>query len=293
MRLHLIDGTYELFRAYYGAPAAKSPEGLEVGATRGLLRSLWSFLKGGSLTHGAVAFDHVIESFRNQLFAGYKTGEGMDPDLYAQFSLAERAAYALGLTVWPMVDFEADDAIATGTRLYEKTAGLEKILICSPDKDFAQCVKGKKIVLYDRFQERETDEEGVREKWGIGPESIADWLALVGDTADGIPGVSKWGVKSASSVLAAYGSLENIPGDADAWNVKVRGAATLAANLASSRREAALYKKLATLRFDVPLTESFAELRWRGVRRPELEELCREIDESALPRKIDIWSEAT
>lgn len=289
MQVHLLDGTYELFRSYYGAPEAKSPDGREVGATRGLLRSLWSFLKSGRVTHAACAFDHVIESFRNKLFAGYKTGEGMDPALYGQFRLAERAAHALGLVVWPMVDFEADDALATGARVYRKARGVEKILICSPDKDFAQCVRGQEVVLYDRFNEVEIDEEGVRTKWGISPASIADWLALVGDTADGIPGVPKWGAKSASSLLSVYGSFEQIPELASAWSIKVRGAEALAASLNAHRLEAKLYKQLATLREDVPLQESLEDLRWQGARRQELTSLCDELGDSSLVPKVSVW----
>jgi len=291
MQVHLIDGTYELFRSYYGAPAGRAPDGREVGATRGLLRSLWSFLKTGAITHAGCAFDHVIESFRNTMFDGYKTGEGIDPDLYAQFELAERAAYALGLVVWPMVEFEADDALATAARICRDTAGVDKVLICSPDKDMAQCVRGKKVVMFDRHKNVEIDEDGVHEKFGVAPASIADWLGLVGDTADGIPGVPKWGTKSASSLLAVYGSFEKIPDAASQWSVKVRGAEALAASLKAHRQEAQLYRQLAILREDVPIQEQVVDLRWRGARRQELAILCQEIGESAWLQKVNIWAE--
>lgn len=291
MQIHLIDGTYELFRAYYGAPAAKGPDGREVGATRGLLRSLWSFLKNGPITHAGIAFDHVIESFRNDLFKGYKTGEGIDPDLYAQFELAERAAHALGLVVWPMVEFEADDALATAAHLGLKTRGVSQVLICSPDKDMAQCVRGQKVVMFDRHKDVVLDEEGVKEKFGVAPASIPDWLALVGDTADGIPGVPKWGPKSASTLLAVYGSIENIPDAASQWSVKVRGADALAASLRIHRRDAKLYRQLATLRDDVPIQEKVSDLCWRGARRQELEILCQEIGEQSCFQRVNIWAE--
>ncbi len=291
MQIHLIDGTYELFRSYYGAPAARSPDGQEVGATRGLLRSLWSMLKTGDVTHAGIAFDHVIESFRNDLFEGYKTGEGMDPDLYAQFELAERAAHALGLVVWPMVEFEADDALATVARIGHETKGVSKVLICSPDKDMAQCVRGQKVVMFDRHKVVEMDDEGVKEKFGVAPASIPDWLALVGDTADGIPGVPKWGAKSASTLLAVYHSIDRIPANASQWSVKVRGAEGLAASLREHRKDAALYRRLATLREDVPIQEKIADLRWKGARRQELEILCQELGESTWFQRVNIWAD--
>ena len=211
MRIHLIDGTYELFRAYYGAPGTLGPDGSEVGATRGILRSLLSLLREDGVSHVACAFDHVIESFRNDLFDGYKTGEGVPAELMAQFPLAERAAHALGLVVWPMVEFEADDALATAAARFAVSSDVEQILICTPDKDMAQCVSGSRIVCLDRMRRRILDEPGVAEKFGVSPASIPDWLALVGDDADGIPGVPRWGGKSASALLARYGHLEAIP----------------------------------------------------------------------------------
>jgi 5'-3' exonuclease len=291
MQVHLIDGTYELFRTYFGAPPATAPDGREVGATRGLLRSLWSFLKTGTVTHAACAFDHVIESFRNGLFAGYKTGEGLDPALFAQFPLAERAAAALGLVVWPLTEFEADDGLATGARLAREATGVGKVLICSPDKDLAQCVRGDRVVMFDRHKGLELDEAGVRAKFGVPPASIPDWLALVGDTADGIPGVPRWGAKSAAAVLAAYGAIEAIPADERTWSVKVRGAAALAASLREHRKKAELYRRLATLREDVPLGERVEDLAWRGARRRELEALCTEIGERDLPSRVTKWSD--
>lgn len=289
MRVHLVDGTYELFRAHFGAPPAQSPDGKEVGATRGLLRSLLALLREDGVTHLACAFDHVIESFRNRLFAGYKTGEGIEPHLLAQFPLAERACAALGLVVWPMVDFEADDALATGAARFAQDPLIERVFICSPDKDLAQCVQGDRIVLWDRLRRRILDEPAVVEKFGVSPRSIPDWLALVGDDADGLPGVPRWGAKSAATVLARYGTLEAIPDEAAAWTVPVRGAAALAENLRSLRTDAALYRRLATLRTDVPLAEGIDDLEWRGAWRPALESLCRELGETELLERVPRW----
>lgn len=277
MKVHLVDGTYELFRAYYGAPGATGPAGTEVGATRGLLRSLYALLQQPEVTHVAVAFDHVIESFRNQLFAGYKTGEGIEPELWAQFPLAERASRALGIVTWPMVEFEADDALCSAAlRLADETS-VEQVLICSPDKDLTQCVRGDRIVTWDRMRSVVLNEAGVREKFGVPPAAVADYLALVGDSADGIPGIPRWGAKSASALLARYGSIEAIPPDSARWEVKVRGAPALADSLNSAREAAALYRTLATLRRDVPLPESLDELCWRGIDHAALGELCEEI----------------
>jgi 5'-3' exonuclease len=269
VNVHLVDGTYELFRAHFGAPSALAPDGAEVGATRGLLRSLGALLKEPGVTHVAVAFDHVVESFRNRLFDGYKTAEGLAPELLAQFPLAEEAARALGLVVWPMVEFEADDALATAAARFAALPEVERVYLCTPDKDLAQCVRGERVVGLDRMRRRTLDEAGVVEKFGVGPASIPDWLALVGDSADGIPGVERWGEKSASAVLARYLHLEAIPDDAARWEVPVRGAPKLAERLAASREAALLYRTLATVRIDVPLTEGLDELRWRGT-RPDL-----------------------
>ena len=277
MKLHLIDGTYELYRSYYGAPKARGPTGNEVGAVRGLLRSMIALLRGDDVTHVAIAFDQVIESFRNQMFDGYKTGEGIEPELWAQFPLAERAAAGLGLVVWPMVEFEADDALATAVARFKKLESVERIYICSPDKDFAQCVEGERVVLFDRMRDRIIDEKGVWEKWGVGPSSIPDLLGLMGDRADGIPGIPRWGQKSCASVLSVYGSIEKIPENVEDWNLTVRGAKSLSENLNARREEAALYKELAILRRDVPLSEKLSDLEWKGARRDELSAFLSEI----------------
>ena len=279
MKVHLVDGTFELFRAYFGAPSATSPGGMEVGATRGLMRSLSALASQKDVTHIACAFDSVVESFRNDLFDGYKTGEGMEPDLYAQFPLAERAIAALGITVWGMREFEADDAIAAGAAKYGADSRVEQVVLCSPDKDLTQCVIGDRIVTHDRLRDRWLDESGVHEKFGVAPKSIPDYLALVGDTADGIPGIPRWGAKSTATVLSHYGRLEAIPDAVDEWAIEVRGAAALAKNLATARDEAALYKRLATLRTDVPLSESLDDLHYTGP-ADTLWEICDELGES-------------
>jgi 5'-3' exonuclease len=274
MDVHLVDGTYELFRAYYGAPGTRTADGREVGAARGLARSLLGLLRNEGATHVAVAFDHVVESFRNELFDGYKTGEGIEPELFAQFPLAEEVAHALGMVVWPMVEFEADDALATAAARYADDSGVDRVLICSPDKDLAQCVVENRVVCVDRRRETTLDEDGVREKFGVDPASIPDWLALVGDSADGIPGIPGWGARSSSTVLAEYGQIDRIPDDPGQWAVKVRGPARLAENLRTRRGDARLYRDLATLRLDVPLEESVDDLEWTGARRRELEPLA-------------------
>ena len=286
MRVHLVDGTYELFRAWFGAPEASSPAGREVGATRGFLRSLAAMLRSGEVTHVACAFDQTVESFRNELFEGYKTGEGLEPDLLSQFTLAERASQALGIVTWPMVEFEADDALASGASKFRGAPGVEQVLICSPDKDLTQCVDRTKVVTLDRRRQIVLDEDGVREKFGVSPESIPDYLALVGDAADGIPGIPRWGAKSAARVLAKWRHIEDIPEDHELWGVEVRGAATLAKNLGTRRQDALLYRRLATLRTDVPIDESLNELRWRGPERSALEALCEEIGERTLLDRI-------
>jgi len=285
VKVHLVDGTYELYRAHFGAPRAEVA-GREVGATRGIMRSLLSLVRDDGVSHIAVAFDHVIESFRNQLFAGYKTGEGVPEELMSQFTLAERASHALGIVTWPMVGFEADDALATAAARWADAPGVEQVLICTPDKDLAQCVSGKRVVRLDRMRRLLMDEAGVIEKFGVPPASIPDWLALVGDTADGIPGIPRWGEKGASTVLARFGRIEDIPDDPSRWGVPVRGAAALAASLAGLRKEAALYKTLATLRRDVPLTETLDDLEWKGARRGELLDLCREIGDDDFPSRV-------
>ncbi len=276
MHLHLIDGTYELFRHYYAVPSAIAPDGREVAAVRGVLTSLAAMLREPDVTHVACAFDTVIESFRNDLFAGYKTGEGIDPLLHGQFELVERAVRALGVPVWSMVEFEADDALATGAVRYCSDPRLERVWLCTPDKDLAQMVQGDRIVGFHRQKKLVLDEVGVHAKFGVGPRSIPDLLALIGDPQDGIPGLPKWGSKSAAAVLAHYGHIEAIPDRAADWAVPVRGAAALAASLEAGRPQAMLYKRLATLRTDVPLAEDLDLLQWRGP-RPELGPLCREL----------------
>jgi 5'-3' exonuclease len=289
VRVHLVDGTYELFRAYFGAPKAVGRLGTEVGATRGFLRSMLGLIREPGVTHLAVAFDHVIESFRNDLFDGYKTSEGVPEDLLAQFPFAERAAAALGLVVWPMVEFEADDALAAGVAAWQDEPDVEQILVCTPDKDMAQCVRGSRVVLLDRMRRRVIDEAGVVEKFGVPPSSIPDWLALVGDTSDGYPGVPRWGAKSAAAVLAVYPHLEAIPDRESDWRVGVRGAAALAASLREHRDEAYLYRRLATLRVDVPLAEHLDDLFWRGARRKELTTLCQELADDDLLQRVPSW----
>src|SRR5262245_11592997 len=264
MKVHLVDGTYELFRAFYGSPPRQDSEGAEVGAVRGLLRSMLVLLGEPDVTHVGIAFDHVIESFRNDLYASYKTGEGIDPALYSQFGLAEDATRALGIVTWPMVEFEADDAIATAALRFSESPAVEQVVICSPDKDLTQCVRGERIVCRDRMRGTVLTEPGVALKFGVPPASIPDGLALVGDSADGFPGIPRWGAKSAASVLAVYKTLDAIPNDPNKWSVKVRGAPVLAENLRNARDDALLFRTLATLRFDAPLAESLDDMRWRG-----------------------------
>jgi len=291
MNIHLIDGTYELFRNHFGAPPKKAPDGREAGATLGLVRSLLMLLTSPGVTHVGVAFDHVIESFRNDLYTGYKTAEGVDPNLLAQFPLAEEAVSALGVVVWPMVEFEADDALGTAARRFKKSKSVEQILICSPDKDLAQLVDGKRIVCWDRRRDIIIDEAGVIEKYGVSPQSMPDWLALVGDSADGYPGIPGWGAKSAAAVLAHYKHMETIPDDPGKWKVgsiSPGRAASLAESLSNRREEALLYKELATVREDVPLEEKLTDLRWQGA-YPRLKTLCNELGDERIPERIPRW----
>jgi 5'-3' exonuclease len=276
MIVHLVDGTYELFRSFYGSPQTQTPDGREVGATRTLLRSFAGLLREPDVTHVAVAFDTVIESFRNRLFPGYKTGDGIDPALWAQFPLAERATRSLGIVTWSMIEYEADDALASFAARAAEDPRVEQIRICSPDKDLCQCVRGERVVLYDRKKRIALGDAGVQGRLGVVPARVPAWLALVGDTADGIPGIPRWGERGAARVLERYASVAEIPLDAAQWNVEVRGARALAAELAARRDAALLYEQLATLRVDVPLTESVDDLRHRGV-DPDLEKLCTEI----------------
>ncbi|MGH7712120.1 MAG: 5'-3' exonuclease [Gemmatimonadaceae bacterium] len=289
MNVHLVDGTYELFRCYFGAPKAFAPNGAEVGATRGILRTLLSLLRQDGVTHVGCAYDYVIESFRNDMFDGYKTSDGIPADLWSQFRLAERATHALGIVVWPMVEFEADDALATAAARAHAEPNVEQVVICATDKDLAQCVRGTRVVCYDRMRRRMLDEVGVIEKFGVPPASIPDWLALVGDSADGYPGIPGWGAKSAAALLAHYGHVDAIPNDERQWAVPVRSAAALAATLRDHRDEVALYRRLATLRTDAPLAEDSEALRWQGARRPELTALCAEIGDEKFPEQVHRW----
>ena len=266
MVVHLIDGTFELFRHFLSPAAAfdrSAPE--ELRAVRGVVASILGMLEGGA-THLGVATDHVIESFRNTLWPGYKTGEGLDPRLYAQFQPLEDALSALGVVVWPMVEFEADDALAAAAVMAAADARVEQVVVCTPDKDLAQCVRGDRIVQLDRRTRESRNESGVRQKFGVSPASIPDWLALVGDSADGYPGLPGWGEKSAATVLGRYEHLEHVPKLATKWDVAVRGATRLAATLTEQRERALLFRELATLRVDAPIGADVDALRWRGPR---------------------------
>ncbi len=277
MQAHLFDGTYELFRAWFGAPPARH-DGREVGATRAFVQSLARVLRSGAVTHGGVAFDTVIESFRNDLFDGYKSGEGLEPNLVSQFPLVERAAEALGLVAWRMIEFEADDAIATAAARLAKDRRLEQIRIVAVDKDLCQSVIGTRVVAWDRYKDVVLDEPAVIAKHGVPPASIPDLLALVGDTADGIPGLAGWGKSSAAKVLTVWRHVQDIPDDPATWNVPgLRGADRLATSLREHRELAMLYQKLATLRTDCPIPCDLDALVWRGIDRPALEALCAEI----------------
>jgi 5'-3' exonuclease len=261
--VHLVDGTYELFRHFYALPSAKDPDGGEIAAVRGVLTSVLGMITAGA-THIAVATDHVIESFRNGLWPGYKTGAGIDPDLLAQFPLLERALTAMGVVVWPMVEFEADDALAGAEAGAARDARVDRVMICTPDKDLAQCVRGTRVVQVNRRARTLRDEAGVIAKFGVPPASIPDYLALVGDAADGYPGLPGWGAKSTAAVLAKYGHLEGIPSDWRTWSVNAAQAGRLADTLARQREHALLFRTLATLRTDIPSFESVDELHWKG-----------------------------
>jgi len=265
MNVHVVDGTYELFRHYYALPSARDAEGRQVAAVRGVVASIRGMVREGA-THIGVATDHVIESFRNGLWAGYKTGEGIDPDLFAQFPLLEEALVAAGFVVWPMVEFEADDALAAAAAAAAADPRVERVIICTPDKDLAQCVRGTRVVQLNRRTRTFFDEGGIIAKFGVPPASIPDYLALVGDAADGFPGLPGWGAKSTAAVLAKYGHLEAIPADPRDWNVAVAGPAKLAAILQRDRERALLFRTLATLRTDIALFEDVEELRYSALR---------------------------
>jgi len=262
--VYLIDGTYELFRHYYAVPSAKDRNGREVGAVRGVLTSLRGMLMNGGTTHIGVATDHIIESFRNGLWPGYKTSAGVERALLSQFTLLEEVLTAYGIAVWPMVEVEADDALAAAAAIAERDPRVERVIICTPDKDLSQCVRGTRVVQMDRRKRTIRDEAGVIEKFGVPPASIPDYLALVGDTSDGYPGLKGWGAKSAAAVLAKFGHIEPIPADPREWRVNATGAGALAATLAREREHALLFRTLATLRTDIPLFQSVDELEWHG-----------------------------
>lgn len=263
MKVYLVDGTYELFRHYFAMPKARDAKGREVGAVRGVLASVLAMMRDG-VTHIGVATDHVIESFRNNLWAGYKTGEGVEPDLLSQFPILEEVLLAAGIVVWPMVEFEADDALASAAALAAEDRNVEQVVICTPDKDLAQCVRGSRVVQLNRRTNVTMDEAGVIAKFGVPPASIPDYLALVGDAADGYPGLPGWGAKSTSSVLAKFGRIESIPESSSDWHVNATNPSTLAATLVSQRKLALLFRTLATLRSDIPLFDSVEQLRWAG-----------------------------
>jgi 5'-3' exonuclease len=259
--VHLIDGTYELFRHYYALPPAADGQGRPVAAARGVVASVRGMVREGA-THVAVATDQVIESFRNELWSGYKTGDGIDPDLWAQFPIVEELLTAAGIVLWPMVEYEADDALAAAAEAAAKDPRVDRVFICTPDKDLAQCVRGVRVVQLDRRRRTIIDEAGVVAKFGVSPASIPDYLALVGDAADGYPGLPGWGAKSTAAVLAQYRHLESIPDDSRQWSVKVTKAPALAQTLARSRNHALLFRTLATLRTDIHLFDDVDELRY-------------------------------
>ncbi|NIR29606.1 MAG: flap endonuclease [Gammaproteobacteria bacterium] len=267
MNVHLLDGTYELFRYFAAVPSRRDREGEEIGAVRGVVDSVRKLIIEGGVTHLGVATDHVVESFRNDLWSGYKSSEGIEPELLDQFPILEQALQALGVVVWPMVEFEADDALAAAAAVAAPDDRVERVFICTPDKDLAQCVRGNRVVLLDRRKERILDERGVWEKFGVAPASIPDWLALVGDQADGFPGLPGFGAQSAAILLARYSHLESIPGDPAQWDVKVRGAPRLAYTLRERWDQALLFRKLATLRTDAISVENVDTLAWHGPTR--------------------------
>jgi len=282
VKVYLVDGTYELFRHYYALPSARDEDGREVAAVRGVLASVLGMIKEGA-THIAVATDHVIESFRNDLWPGYKTSDGIEPDLWAQFPLLEEILSAAGIVVWPMIEYEADDALAAAAVAAARDALVEQVLICTPDKDLAQCVRASRIVQLDRRKRAIIDEAGVVRKFGVSPESIPDYLALVGDSSDGYPGLPGWGAKSSAAVLARFRHLEGIPKDWHEWGIKVASAGALADTLSREWDRAVLFRKLAILRTDIPLFQDVEELRWSGP-TPSFDELAARLDRARTVR---------
>ena len=292
MVIHLVDGTYELFRSFFALPPLTAPDGRPAGAVLGIIQSLLLLLRECEVTHVGCAFDHTIESFRNGIFPGYKSGAGVPPDLLAQFELAERAVGALGIICWPMAEFEADDAIATAVAQLRQVPAVDRIVICSPDKDMAQLVEGDRIVEFDRRRGDVLNEQGVIGKFGVAPASIPDLLALAGDSADGIPGLPRWGAKISAQVLARYRHIEDIPGDPGDWDVLVRGSRGLSKILTEYADEARLYKDLATLRTDVPLDASVELLEWKGVVKKDYLALCEELAFTRLTDLPHRWAPA-
>ena len=290
MKVYLVDGTYELFRSYFALPPLVAPDGRPVGAVRGVVQSLLYLLREEEVTHIGCAFDHVVESFRNQMFAGYKTGGGTPEDLLGQFELVERAVESLGILVWPMIEFEADDALATAAAANGLLLEVEQVVICSPDKDLAQMVRGDSVICYDRRREKVMNEAGVVEKFGVSPRSIPDLLALTGDAADGIPGIPKWGAKTSAALLARYGHIDDIPQESADWDIQVRGAAGAADSLNAHTSEARLYRDLATLRVDVPIDASLEALEWQGVDREKYLALCDELGFGRLSELPHKWA---
>jgi 5'-3' exonuclease len=284
MNVHLVDGTYELFRHFFAVPAAADVNGQEIGAVRGVLTSVLSMIENGA-THIGVATDHVVESFRNDLYPGYKTSEGVAPELLSQFPILEEALEAMGVVVWPMVQFEADDALASAAGKAAKDEDVKQVLICTPDKDLAQCVVGARVVQLDRRQNILRDEAGVVAKFGVKPQSIPDYLAVVGDSADGFPGVPGWGAKAAALTLSQYHHLEDIPKDWKEWHASIRRARLLSESLFNAWNDALLFRTLATLRLDAPVFDTVEDLRWNGP-RPSFEEYCRRMKATGLPGRV-------
>src|SRR6266436_344174 len=284
MDVHLIDGTYELFRHFFAVPSTTDSNGLEIGAVRGVLTSVLSMIEGGA-THIGVATDHVVESFRNDLYPGYKTSEGVPPELLSQFPILEEALEAMGAVVWPMVDYEADDALASAADKAAKDDRVRQVLICTPDKDLSQCVVGTRVVQLDRRREILRDEAGVVVKFGVKPQSIPDYLAVLGDSADGFPGLPGWGAKAAALTLSQYPHLEDIPKDWQAWHPSIRKARALSESLFDAWSDALLFRTLATLRLDVPVFDSVEDLRWKGP-HPSFAELCQRLKSPDLLRRV-------
>jgi 5'-3' exonuclease len=287
MKLHLLDGTYELFRSYFGAPSRTAPNGGEIGAVHGVVASVLNLLAEDHVTHLGVAFDSEIRSFRNDLYAGYKSEVGVPAELLAQFPIVEDAMEAIGVPTWRMEEYEADDALATAADRFADQ--VDQVVIMSPDKDMSQCIQGTHVVAFDRRKREFIDEDGVREKFGVAPASIPDYLGLVGDSSDGFPGVKGWGAKSASLVLSRYEHIEQIPLEADLWDVEVRGSQRLVELLREHIAEALLFRFLAVLRRDVPLTETLGDLEWQGVPREPWDAFCDEYGFGTLREKPSRW----